>query len=86
MATPLDCTDIDSDALTYSIVGPGARHGLDGTGASRTYTPDANYNGTDSFTYKANDGSLDSNTATVSADVTAVNDAPSCSAVSLDHR
>ena len=27
---------------------------------SFTYTPAANYNGTDSFTYKANDGTADS--------------------------
>src|SRR5207244_1217622 len=43
---------------------------------SFSYSPDANYNGPDSFTYKANDGSLDSNTATVSITVNAVNDAP----------
>src|SRR5439155_1159999 len=36
----------------------------------------ANYNGPDSFTYKANDGSLDSNVATVAITVTAVNDPP----------
>ena len=41
-----------------------------------TYTPAANYNGPDSFTYKANDGAADSNVATVSLTVTAVNDAP----------
>ena len=40
------------------------------------YTPAANFNGTDSFTYKANDGSLDSNTATVTITVNPVNDAP----------
>ena len=33
---------------------------------SFTYTPAANYNGPDSFTYKANDGQADSNVATVS--------------------
>src|SRR5207248_1435570 len=38
--------------------------------------PNADYNGSDSFTYKANDGSLDSNVATVSITVTEVNDAP----------
>ena len=41
-----------------------------------TYTPFQNFNGTDSFTYKANDGTVDSNISTVSITVTAVNDAP----------
>ena len=40
------------------------------------YTPDANFNGTDSFTYHANDGSADSNIATVTLTVAPVNDAP----------
>src|SRR5205823_2620035 len=44
------------------------------------YSPIANFNGTDSFTYKANDGALDSNVATVTLTVTAVNDAPLASA------
>src|SRR5262249_1339866 len=44
---------------------------------SFTYTPDPDYNGPDSFTFKANDGSLDSNIATVSITVTPSNDAPS---------
>ena len=43
---------------------------------SFTYTPAANYNGPDSFTYRANDGTLDRNLATVTITVTAVNDAP----------
>src|SRR5204862_7146935 len=43
---------------------------------SFTYTPDANYNGSDSFTYKANDGIADSNVATVNLAVNPVNDAP----------
>ncbi len=43
---------------------------------SFSYTPAANYNGPDSFTYKANDGDLDSNTVTVALTITAVNDAP----------
>ena len=41
-----------------------------------TYTPAANYNGPDSFTFTANDGALGSNTATVSITVNPVNDAP----------
>jgi PKD repeat protein len=43
---------------------------------SFTYTPDANYYGSDTFSYKANDGSLDSNVATVTLTITPVNDAP----------
>ncbi|MFL5493853.1 MAG: Ig-like domain-containing protein [Gemmatimonadales bacterium] len=40
------------------------------------YTPVADFNGTDSFTYRTNDGSLTSNTATVTITVNPVNDAP----------
>src|SRR5439155_161761 len=64
-------------SLTYSIVAA-PLHGTlqhDSNGVY-TYTPTLNYNGPDSFTFKANDGSLDSNVATVSITVTAVNDAP----------
>ena len=43
---------------------------------SFTYLPGADFNGTDSFTYKANDGTLDSNVVTVTITVTAINDAP----------
>ena len=73
---PLPATDVDGDSLTYSIVDQPAHGALSGSGASRTYTPDPNFNGPDSFTFKANDGSADSNTATVSLTVLPVNDAP----------
>src|SRR5204862_4093 len=70
-------TDVDSPALTAVVVtGPG--HGaltLNANG-SFTYTPAANFNGSDSFTYKANDGLLDSNAATVALTINPVNDAP----------
>jgi hypothetical protein len=73
-----DCTDIDSASLSYAIVGA-ATHGTASIVAGKLhYVPNANYNGSDSFTYKANDGALDSNTATVSVTVNAVNDAPTC--------
>jgi hypothetical protein len=44
--------------------------------ATVTYTPGADFAGSDSFTFKVNDGSLNSNTALVSITVNAVNDAP----------
>ena len=55
-----------------------AAHGTVAVNANGTYayTPVANYNGPDSFTFKASDGTLDSNVATVTLTVTAVNDAP----------
>src|SRR5207247_2182474 len=69
-------TDVEGSPLTYAIV-TGPAHGtLSGTAPSLTYTPALNYNGADSFTFKANDGSLDSNVATVTIAVAAVNDAP----------
>src|SRR5439155_25712193 len=40
------------------------------------YTPAADYNGSDSFTYEANDGELDSNTVKVTLTINPVNDAP----------
>jgi VCBS repeat-containing protein len=70
-------TDVDSPSLSSVLVsGPG--HGSltlkpDG---SFIYTPDANYNGSDSFTYKANDGSADSNIATAHITINPMNDAP----------
>ena len=70
-------TDVDGNPLTAVLVS-GPAHGtltLNPNG-SFTYTPDLNFNGTDSFTYKANDGSADSAAATVNLTVNAVNDAP----------
>ena len=52
------------------------RHGRSNANGSFTYTPAANFNGPDSFTYRANDGALNSATATVTMTVTSVNDAP----------
>src|SRR5205085_1522747 len=43
---------------------------------SFSYTGAANYNGSDNFTYKANDGTADSNTVTVSITINAVDDPP----------
>ncbi|KOA21436.1 bacterial Ig-like domain (group 1) [Clostridium homopropionicum DSM 5847] len=73
----LQGSDVDGDELTYTIVSVPShgkvKLGVDG---AYTYTPEANYNGEDSFTYKVNDGKVDSNTAQVSITVKAVNDAP----------
>ena len=70
-------SDVDGDALTPTIV-TGPAHGTLTVSADGTfkYTPTANFNGSDSFTYKVNDGTVDSNVATFTLTVTPVNDAP----------
>ena len=72
----LSATDDNGDPLTYTIVSGPSNGTLSGTGANVTYTPSLNYNGSDSFTFKVNDGTTDSNISTVSITVTPVNDAP----------
>ncbi len=70
-------TDPEGDPLTATLVAD-ATHGVVTLNAngSFTYTPVADYHGPDSFTYRANDGTSDSNLATVNLTVTPVNDAP----------
>jgi hypothetical protein len=64
--------------LTYAIVANPANGTLTGTPPSMTYTPAANFNGSDSFTFTVRDSAnVTSAPATVSLTVTAVNDAPS---------
>jgi hypothetical protein len=80
----LGASDVDSGTLTFAVVSGPAHGTLTGSGASRTYTPHAHYFGPDSFTFHANDGSLDSNVATASITVTPVNDLPSAAADSIE--
>jgi VCBS repeat-containing protein len=70
-------TDLEGGTLHAALVA-GPAHGAMtlNTDGSLTYVPSANYNGPDSFTYRANDGQGDSNVATVAITVKAVNDAP----------
>ncbi len=71
-----------ASALNYEAVSqPG--HGTltlnsDGT---YTYTPNANFNGTDSFTYRILDGTLSSANVTVTFNVASVDDAPTIDAI-----
>jgi VCBS repeat-containing protein len=70
-------TDADLDPLSASLLdGPSDGSVSLNADGSFTYTPDPDFYGADSFTYKASDGSLDSCVATVAITVNGVNDPP----------
>jgi fibronectin type 3 domain-containing protein len=52
-------------SLTYSVVSGPAHGVLSGSAPNLTYTPNSGYAGSDSFTFRTNDGTTNSNTATV---------------------
>ena len=69
-------TDVDGDVLTYNVATDPAHGTLTGTTPNLVYTPQTDYNGSDSFTFTVNDGQIDSTPATVSITIVAVNDTP----------
>ena len=71
-AGTLSASDSEGSALTYSIVANGAKgvaRITNATSGAFTYTPNAGATGADSFTFKASDGQLDSNVATITVTV-----------------
>ena len=72
----LSASDADGDELTYTIVNQPNNGILTGTPPNLTYTPNNKYAGNDTFSFKVNDGTIDSSIATVSLRVTAVNKDP----------
>jgi len=69
-------SDPDLDPLSYIIVSETSDGSLNGTAPNLSYTPNSNFNGSDSFSFKVNDGIVDSIPATVSITVSSVNDPP----------
>jgi DNA/RNA endonuclease G (NUC1) len=75
-----------NNSLTFSIVDQPTHGQLGSVGSSTcangactatvTYTPAADFNGSDSFTFSASDGTLSSNTSTVTIGVSEINDSP----------
>ena len=75
LAVTLTGTDVENSSLSFAKTSPA--HGtLSGTAPNLIYTPTANFNGADSFTFTVNDGALTSTPATVSITVNPINDAP----------
>jgi len=68
--------DPDGDSLTYTIVKKPANGTLSGKEPDLSYTPNTNFNGLDSFTFRVSDGTLNSIPGTVSLMVNPADDPP----------
>jgi hypothetical protein len=69
-------SDADGNPLTYSVLTDPAQGLLTGTAPNLTYTPSLGYIGADRFTFKVNDGTVDSNTARVTISIFPANRSP----------
>ncbi|MBI4236610.1 MAG: S8 family serine peptidase [Chloroflexi bacterium] len=76
LAVTLAGSDPENNPLTFAIVTRPSHGDVTGTAPSLVYRSALNYNGSDSFTFRASDGYVESPPATVSITVTAANDAP----------
>ena len=75
-------SDPEGAALTFSISTQPQNGTVTASGAAGTYTPNENFNGTDTFAYIASDGALSSTAGLVSVTVAAVDDDPNTMNVS----
>ena len=78
--------DTDPDGDTLTVISASAPNGtvVINANGTITYTPAANFNGTDIITYTISDGQGGTSTATVTVTVVAVNDAPTVVAPIVD--
>ena len=65
VAITLTATGVAGKALTYPEISEPKSGTLSGTAPNLTYMPNPGFSGNDRFTFKANDGQNDSNTATM---------------------
>lgn len=80
----LEGNDPDGDSISYSMPSLPSHGTLTGSAPTLVYTPDANFNGVDSFQFYISDGSARSALTTVNIAVAAVNDAPVAQAISTN--
>jgi hypothetical protein len=69
-------SDIDGDGLSFTVINAPLNGVLSGQPPNLQYTPDGDFNGTDSFTFAATDGGMNSAPASVDIIVTSINDDP----------
>ena len=82
LTSNISVNDADNDSVTLSIVTQPQSGELTLTNDGQfTYIPQANYNGSDSFVLKANDGSVDSGNTSFNITISPVNDAPTVAEV-----
>ena len=73
----LSASDVDNDILSYSLVSQASKGSVTiNSNGSFAYIAGLNQTGSDSFSFKVNDGKSDSNVSVVSITINAVNDAP----------
>lgn len=73
----LSATDPNGTAITdFTVTSAPSNGTLSGSAPNLTFTPAANFNGTRTLKFKANDGYLDSNEGTVTIEIEGRNDAP----------
>jgi len=68
--------DVDGDSLTYSVETNPTDGTLSGTAPDLSYSPNSDFHGTDSFTFKVNDGTVDSSIETATITISPINDIP----------
>jgi hypothetical protein len=83
LSLTLGATDLEGDALTFVVVTSPVHGSLSGTAPNLVFTPSPDYSGSDTFTFKVNDGSLDSAIATVGITISGANDEPTASALAI---
>jgi hypothetical protein len=71
VAITLSASDVEGDLLTYFVQVPPVHGSLSGTAPYLVYSPYPGYLGTDSFSFVANDGEVDSDPALISIEITA---------------
>jgi len=65
----LTASDDDNDTLTYTIVTQPTNATLTGSAPNLKYTPNTDYVGNDSFTFKVNDGTVDSEIVSIDLEI-----------------
>ena len=83
-ATPITLGATGGGPFTFVIGNPPAHGTLTGSGPTFSYTPTLNYNGPDSFTFRVTQGEITSGFATVSINVTPVNDAAAATPMTVN--